>query len=341
MTRQGIIHESIFRNKVVVVTGASAGVGRAVALAFAQRKAVVAVLARNRERLESLRLEIERAGGKALPLTVDVADAGRLEAAAETVERELGPIDIWVNNAMVTVFAPFSEVSADEFRRVTEVTYLGTVNGTRSALKHMRRRGYGRGRGHIVQIGSALAYQAIPLQSAYCGAKHAVRGFTNSVRAELIHERSSIRISMVHLSAFNTPQFEWARTRLPKRLQPLPPVYQPELAAEAVIAAVEKNRREIRVGLPSVKAIIGGRLFPRLMEKILAQRAWDGQMTDEPLGRSPEGNLYASVDGDYGAHGRFDERSRNRSVQLWLASHRPAALTAALLLSAVLILAVF
>lgn len=309
---------STFNNRVAVVTGASAGVGRAVAVALAEKGARVALLSRNRDRLEELSAQIRRmTGSDAVAVPADVADPEQVEAAGESVERELGPIDIWVNNAMVTVFSPFHQMTPEEFRRVTEVTYLGAVNGTRTALRRM----LGRNSGYIVQIGSALGYQAIPLQSAYCGAKHALRGFTNALRAELIREDSGIHLCMVHLSAINTPQFDWARTRLENSPRPLPPVYQPEVAANGVILAIEKRRREVWVGFPSVKAIVGGKLFPALMEKLLARKAYEGQMSDEPLQRPPEGNLFESVEGDYD-YGRFDEESRIHSLQLTLSRNR-------------------
>lgn len=314
------------RNKVVVVTGASAGIGRAIAVAFAREGAHVAALARDQDRLASLCRQIKNSFPvNSLVLPTDVADNRQIEVAAERVENLLGPIDIWVNNAMVTVFSPFTDMTTEEFRRVTEVTYLGTVYGTLAALKRMRPRN----QGHIVQIGSALAYQAIPLQSAYCGAKHAVRGFTNSVRSELIHDRVDITISMVQLGAFNTPQFEWARTKLKYHPQPLPPIFQPELAATATVEAVKQRRREVWVASSAMKAIVGGKLFPGLLEKLLAKKAYEGQCTDEILDQPREGNLFKTVEGDYGIYGRFGKKSHSNSFQLWMSLHKTPVLTGA------------
>lgn len=312
------------RDKVVVVTGASAGIGRAIAVAFAREGAHVAALARDQNRLNSLCRQIKNSSPvNSLALPADVADSEQVEIAAERVEKLLGPIDIWVNNAMVTVFSPFIDMTAEEFRRVTEVTYLGTVYGTQAALKRMRPRN----QGHIVQIGSALAYQAIPLQSAYCGAKHAIRGFTNAVRTELIHDNVDITISMIQLGAFNTPQFEWARTRFKYHPQPLPPIFQPELAATATVEAVKRRRREVWVGFSSMKAIIGGKLLPRLLERVLAKKAYQGQCTDEILDQPREGNLFNTVQGDYGIYGRFGKKSHGSSLQLWLSLHKTPVIT--------------
>jgi NAD(P)-dependent dehydrogenase (short-subunit alcohol dehydrogenase family) len=305
--------EGIGRARVVVVTGASAGIGRAVALAFADHGASVALLARNAMRLRTACDEIRSRGGVALDVPVDVADADGIEAAAERIERTLGPIDVWVNNAMVTMFAPFGDITAEEFRRVTEVTYLGVVHGTMAALRRMR----ARDRGVIVQVGSALAYRSIPLQSAYCGAKAGVRGFTDALRSELIHERSHVRLTMVQLSAFNTPQFDWARSRLPRRLQPVPPIFQPELAAHAIVRAARDMPRERWVGWPAVKTILLQRIAPALGDRLAAARAFDAQETAEPADARPD-NLFTSVDGTQGAHGRFDARAKPRSAQLWM-----------------------
>ncbi len=263
---------------MVVITGASAGIGRATALAFTSDGAAVALLSRNAARLETACQEIEAIGGKALGIAVDVADADQIEAAAARIERELGPIDVWVNNAMVTIFAKIGDITPTEFRRVTEVTYLGTVHGTMAALRRMR----SRDRGCIVQVGSALAYRSIPLQSPYCGAKAAIRGFTDALRCELLHEGSQVRLSMVQLSAFNTQQFDWARSRLPNRLQPVPPIFQPEIAARAIVRAAREGRRELWVGWPAVKAILSSRLAPALGDRVAASRAYEGQQTQEP-----------------------------------------------------------
>ena len=257
-------------------------------------------------------------GADALAIGVDVADAAEVEAAAERVEAEVGPIDIWINAAMATIFAPVREISAQEFRRATEVTYLGAVHGTMSALKRMR----SRNRGKIVQVGSALAYRAIPLQAPYCGAKFAIRGFTDALRVELMHERSSVTVTMVQLSAFNTPQFQWGRTRLPRRPQPVPPIYQPEVAAEGIYYAAHHRRRELWVGYPAVKAIIGNGLMPSLADRVLAREGYSGQMDDQPLPADRPDNLFEAVDGDYGTHGRFDDRARGFSPQLWMNTHR-------------------
>ena len=305
---------------VVVVTGASAGIGRATARHFGRRGWRVALVARGRDGLEAARLEIERAGSRAMAIECDVADAEQVEAAAARVEQEWGRIDAWVNNAMATVFCEFMDTSPADFRRATDVTYLGTVWGTRAALARM----LPRDRGTVVQVGSALAYRSIPLQSAYCAAKSAVRGFTDSLRSELIHRRSRVRLTMVQLSAFNTPQFEWGASCLPRRAQPVPPIFQPELAAEAIYRAATRPRRELWVGWPAVKAILAQKLAPGLADRILAKQAWDGQMDAAPRDPGKPSNLHAPVAGDHGAHGRFDSRARRRSLQHWLNTHRGA-----------------
>jgi NAD(P)-dependent dehydrogenase (short-subunit alcohol dehydrogenase family) len=304
--------------EIVVVTGASAGVGRAVVRRFARTGAHVALLARGRDGLDAARREVEEAGGRALVIPTDVANAEQVEAAAAATEAELGPIDIWINNAMVSVFSPISEMRAEEYRRVTDVTYLGVVHGTLAALRRMRVRD----RGTIVQVGSALAYRGIPLQSAYCAAKHAVQGFMDSLRCELIHERSHIRVSMVHLPAMNTPQFDWVRSRLGGRAQPVPPVYQPEVGAEAIHWAAHSDRRELWVGLPTVAAILGDRVAPALLDRYLAATAIDAQQAPEPENPDRPDNLWEPLTGDRGAHGRFDALALEHSPQLWSATHR-------------------
>lgn len=314
-----------FEGKVVVVTGASAGVGRAVVRAFAKEGADVALLARGEDGLEGARADVVSLGRRALALPVDVADAAAVEAAADRIERELGPIDIWVNNAMTSVFSRALEMTAEEFKRVTDVTYLGYVHGTLAALRRMRVRE----RGTIVQVSSALAYRSIPLQSAYCAAKHAIVGFTESLRSELFHDRIRVHVTMVHMPALNTPQFGWVRSRLPNQAQPVPPIFQPELAADAVLWAAAHKRRAISVGLPTVKAIFGNKVIPGLLDLYLARAAFSGQQTDEPRRDDRPDNLHHPVPGDHGAHGSFGDRSRRRSVQLWLNTHRALAALAA------------
>ncbi|MBA3544454.1 MAG: SDR family oxidoreductase [Chthoniobacterales bacterium] len=318
------------RPEVVVITGASAGVGRATVREFAKRGAHIGLIARGRDGLEAARREVELAGGRALVLPLDVADAAAVEAAAEQVEREFGAIDIWVNNAMVSVFSPIKETTAEEFRRVTEVTYLGVVHGTLAALKRM----LPRDRGTIVQVGSALSYRAIPLQAAYCAAKHAERGFTDSLRCELIHDGSGVHVTMVQMPALNTPQFGWTKSRLPRKAQPVPPIFQPEIAAEAIYFAAHARRRELLVGMPTVEAIVGNKIAPGLLDRYLGKTGYDGQQTDEAENPDRPNNLFEPVPGDHGAHGTFDERSSDYSAQLWATKNRGAlAVGAAALLT--------
>lgn len=305
------------KRDIVVITGASAGVGRATVRAFAQRGAHIGLIARGQDGLEGARREVEAAGGKALVLPTDVANPEQVEAAADAVEAELGPIDIWVNNAMASVFSPFKEMTAEEFKRVTEVTYLGTVYGTMAALRHMAPRN----RGTIVQVGSALAYRGIPLQSAYSGAKHAIQGFNDALRAELLYDNSAVRLTMVQLPALNTPQFRWVKSRLPNKAQPVPPIYQPEVAADAIVWAAYHRRRELLVGFPSVLTVVGNKLFPGLGDRYLAQTGYESQQTDEPHDPDRPHNLWQPLPGDHGAHGVFNDRARERSRQLWVNTH--------------------
>lgn len=304
--------------EVVVVTGGTAGVGRATVRAFAAQGAAVGIIARNRERLESTKREVEELGGRALALSADVADPDQIENAAEQIERELGPIDIWVNNAMTSVFAPFKEIRPEEFRRVTEVTYLGQVYGTMAALKRMLKRNSGT----IVQVGSALAIRSVPLQAPYCGAKHGVRGFTDSIRSELMHDGSDVHITMVQLPAMNTPQFDWVRSKLSRKAQPVPPIFQPEVGAEAIVWAARHRRREVYVGASTTEAIAGQKIAPHLLDKYLARTNYEAQQTDEAEDPGRPDNLFEPVPGDYEAHGRFDERSRTGSVELWVSTHK-------------------
>ncbi|MGW0496004.1 SDR family oxidoreductase [Streptomyces sp. NPDC003007] len=320
------------KTEVVVVTGASGGVGRATARAFAARGASVALLARGEEGLEGAARDVREAGGRALPLVVDVADAEAVDAAAERVEAELGPIDVWVNAAFSTVFATIPEVKPEEFRRATEVTYFGFVHGTQAALRRMMPRD----RGTIVQVGSALAYRSVPLQSVYCGAKSAIRGFTESLRCELLHDRSGVRVTMVQLPGLNTPQFSWVLSRLSRHPRPVSPVYQPEVAARGVLyAADHAARREHWVGGSTVATLLGQRFAAGLLDRYLARTAYDSQQTDDPVDPSRPVNLWEPVDSaagrDHGAHGVFDDEAHEHSVQLWLSRHRrPIALGAAL-----------
>lgn len=301
------------KSEVVVVTGASAGLGRAIAREFGRHGASVGLLARGVEGLEGAKREIEAAGGRAVILPADVADAAAVEASAAAVEREFGPIDIWINNAMASVFSPVKKMKAEEYKRVTEVTYLGVVYGTLAALKHM----LPRNRGVIVQVGSALAYRSIPLQSAYCAAKHAIAGFTDSLRCELIHDRSRVRITMVQMPALNTPQFGWVKSRLKYKAQPVPPIFQPEVGAGAIYWAAHHNRRELYVGGPTLQAIVANKLAPGLLDHYLGRNGYASQQTNELEDPSRPDNLWVPVPGDHGAHGAFDRRAHKNSYELW------------------------
>ena len=312
--------------RVVVITGASAGVGRATARAFAAKGAHIGLIARGQAGLDAARRDVERAGGRALAVRADVADADAIESAAQQIETELGPIEVWVNNAMVSVFSPVKAMTAEEFRRVTEVTYLGQVHGTLAALRRM----LPRDRGVIVQVGSALAYRGIPLQAAYCGAKHAVQGFNESLRCELLHEQSNVRVTMVQLPALNTPQFDWVKTRLPNHPQPVPPIFQPEVVAAAIVWASEHDRREVSVGLSTLLAIFGDKIAAGLLDRYLARTGFAGQQTDRPVDPERPDNLRQPVDDetDFGAHGDFDAVARSQSWQWWATAHRDHLLLA-------------
>ena len=317
------------------MTGATSGVGRATVRLFAREGASLGLLARGEAALADTAAEVEELGGRALAIPTDVADPDQVEAAASDVERELGPIDLWVNNAMTTVFGYFSDMEPEEFRRATEVTYLGCVWGTRSALDRMS----GRDDGTIIQVGSALAYRGIPAQSAYCGAKHAINGFTESLRAELISQNSNVHIGIVNLPAVNTPQFSHCRSKFDRHPMPVPPIFQPEVAADSIRYAYRHRRRELNVGLPTVATVIGNRMAPGLIDRYLGETGVDSQLSDRPPHPDNSvGNLFEPVDGDPGAHGAFDDQSHTFSPGLWLAKRKwvlagLAALGAGLLLS--------
>ncbi len=290
--------------RVIVVTGASAGLGRAIAHAFADRGDRVALLARNRDGLEAAAEEVRARGGQSLVVEVDVADDAQVEAAAQRVEQELGPIDVWVNNAMAAVFSPFLEVTPEEYRRGVEVTFLGSVNGARAALRRMTERDSG----HLIQIGSSLAFRGIPLQSVYCASKHALNGLYDSLRAELLHDGSRVQITSVHMPAMNTPQFRLGLAKMPHKAQPVPPIYQPEVAARAVVWASEHHRREVWVGASTVATILGSRLAGGLLDHYLGRTGYSSQQTDEPADPEAPDYLFSPVPGDHGTHGPFDDR---------------------------------
>jgi short-subunit dehydrogenase len=311
------------KKEVVVLTGASGGVGRATARKFAADGAKIALLARGRKGLEGAAREVEQAGGQAMVLPVDVSDHDQVEAAAASVEDAFGPIDVWINDAMVTVYAEFLDIEPDEFRRATEVTYLGMVWGTRAALKRMMPRDHG----SIVQVCSAMSYRGIPLQSPYCGAKAACKNFTESLLTELLHSKSKVRLSMIQLPGLNTTQFTWGRTKLPKQTMPVPPIYQPEIAADAIHYAAHHKRRQIYVGIPTVMNILGERVAPWLLDRYLAKTGYGSQMTDHDLDPNGHDNLFEPVDEDRGAHGPFDQKAHAVSPQYELAKHRGKVLT--------------
>ncbi|HWE62088.1 MAG TPA: SDR family oxidoreductase [Chloroflexota bacterium] len=309
------------RPEVVAITGAAAGVGRAAAVAFARRGARIGLIARGgpgMDGLEGAKQDVEAAGGQAVILPADVADATQVEAAAVKLEEAFGPIDVWVNVAMASVFSPFKEMTADEFKRTTEVTYLGQVYGTMAALRRM----IPRNQGSIVLVGSALAYRSIPLQSAYCGAKSGIRGFIDSVRCELIHDGSNIRICMVQMPALNTPQFSWVKSRLSNNPQPVPPIFLPEVAAEAIYFAAHHKRRELYVGFSTIKACVANMLAPGLLDVYLARTGYQAQQTGQPANPNRPHNLWEALPGDHGAEGTFGSRSRSRSPALWLVEHQ-------------------
>ncbi len=308
--------------ETVVITGASAGIGRATARLYGERGANVVLIARGKAGLDGAARDVEEAGGKALPISADVADHRQVEDAATEAEKFFGPIDVWINVAFTSVFSPFADISADEFQRVTQVSYLGFVHGTMAALARMRPRGHGT----IVQVGSALGSRSIPLQSAYCGAKHAINGFTSALRCELLHEKSRVHVTVVQMPAVNTPQFSWVRSRLPRHPQPVPPIYQPEVAARAVLFAADHPRRkQYWVGASTAATILANRVVPALLDRYLARTGYDSQQTDQAVEPGRPDNLWEPLDGtderDHGAHGIFDDRSHARSEQLWMSHH--------------------
>lgn len=304
--------------KIVVITGATAGLGRALARTFAREGANIALLARDQDRLEAARKEIEEMGVKALAISMDVAEYEQMESAAAKVEKELGPIDVWINNAMASVFSPIKEMTAEEYRRVTDVTYHGYVYGSMVVLKYM----LPRNKGMIIQVGSALAYRGIPLQSAYCGAKHAIQGFTESLRCELMHDGSKVKISMIQLPAMNTPQFNWVKSRLPRKPQPVPPIFQPEVIANAILWAVDHYRREWYIGFPTVKAIYGNRIASKFADWFLAKKGYEAQQYDGLVDPNRKDNLFKPVPGNYAAHGDFDKQATNKCINFWLNKNR-------------------
>jgi len=308
--------------RTVVVTGATGGIGRATAVAFGGRGDTVALIARGAAGLDGAAREVEQAGGRAVPIATDVADADAVFATAEKVETDVGPVDVWVNDAFTSVFAPFDKIAPDEYRRVTEVSYLGYVYGTMAALKYMKPRN----RGTIVQVGSALAYRGIPLQTAYCGAKHAIQGFNEALRCELLHEKSGVHVTMVQMPAVNTPQFSWVLSRLRRHAQPVPPIYQPELAARGVLyAADHPGRREYWVGASTAGTLAANAIAPGLLDRYLARTGFGSQQTPQPKDPHAPANLWEAADDadghDYGAHGVFDDRSHSHDPQLWASQH--------------------
>jgi short-subunit dehydrogenase len=312
------------RDKVVVITGASGGVGRCVARLLARKGARLGLLARGRDGLEGARREVEQLGGQAVVCSADVSNADQVEAAAQAVEEHFGPIDVWVNNAMVSMYSPFTDMTPAEFRHVVEVTLLGQVYGTHAALRRM----IPRNAGVIISVGSALAYRSIPLQSAYCASKHGIEGFVESIRCELIHDNINVRVSMVHLPGVNTTQFSWTKNKMPNKVRPTGPIYQPELAADAILFAIENERRQVFLGYPTVEAVVGEKLIPGFLDKYLAHAAWEGAMLPEPADPNHHDNFWEPVPGDQGAHGPFDDQAHTVCPQLWLTQHRNALLAA-------------
>jgi NAD(P)-dependent dehydrogenase (short-subunit alcohol dehydrogenase family) len=327
--------ENVFKDKVVVITGATGGVGRVTAWEFAKLGAKVVLIARSQEQLDATQREVENLGARAMAISTDVADAAQVEAAAEKIENEFGPIEVWINNAMNSVFAPFKEILPEEFKRVTEVTYLGQVYGTMSALKRMQIRN----RGSIVFVGSALAYRGIPLQSAYCGAKHGIEGFYDSLRTELMHDKSNIKTCMVQLPALNTTQFGWVLSKLPNKPRPMGKVYEPEVAAKAIVFAAAHNRRSVWVGYPTYKAIIGNKIAPWYADYVLANTGFDGQQTNEPADPNRENNVWVPVSGDRGPYGDFKNIAVGHSYTLWAGMNRNIVRTVAGLIAVGLIAA--
>ncbi len=316
--------------QVVVITGAGAGVGRATAREFAKKGCDVGLIGRNQSRLEACATEMRAYGVRTSVAIADVADSEAVEAAADQIEAALGPITVWVNNAMATVFSPVADLTAAEFRRATEVTYLGTVHGTMAALRRMRRRGSGT----IVNVGSALAYRSVPLQSVYCGAKSAIRGFTDSLRSEILHDGDDIHLTMVHLPAVNTPQFDWALNHTGYKAQPVPPIFEPEIPAQAIVFAAFHHRREVWVGFSTVVAIMANRIAAGLADRYLASAGYSGQLTKQAADPEAANNLYETVEGDYAANGRFDDRARKSSIEMFSSRHKAALIATALGLAA-------
>ncbi len=313
---------TVDRNSVVVITGASGGVGRATARLLATRGAKIALLARGKDGLEGAKRDVESRGGQAIAIPTDVSHFDQVQAAADTTEREFGPIDLWVNNAMVSMYSPFMKMTHEEFRHIVEVTFLGQVYGTHCALKQMTPRN----RGVIIHVGSALAFRSIPLQSAYCASKHAIQGFTESIRSELIHQKSDIRVSVVNMPALNTTQFTWTKNKMPHKARPTGTIFQPEVAADAILFTAENDRREVMVGYTTVEATLGEKIIPGLLDRYLAKAAWDGAMLDEPVDPNQPDNFWEPLAGDHGSHGKFDNLAQNYSIQLWATKHRKAIL---------------